>query len=90
MIVLPFLSVVQFFKFQVCHIILQAIEGADGFQNTHQSQHYESARFSIEKVHLIAQEYELLGPRRNIAKKMSAIIALDILSVTWNLFIFFI
>jgi hypothetical protein len=81
--------VLQFLKFQVFHIILQAIEGADGFQNTHQSQHYESARFRIEQVHLIAKEYELLGPRRNIAKKMSAIIALDILSVTCYLFIFF-
>jgi hypothetical protein len=79
MMVLPFLCWVQYFKFQVCHIILQAIDGADGFQNTHQSQHYESARFSIEQVRLIAKEYELLGPRRSIAKKLSAIFFLDML-----------
>ncbi|PWZ40947.1 Centromere/kinetochore protein zw10 [Zea mays] len=30
--------------------ISEAIDGAEGFQNTHQPQHYESAKFSIEQV----------------------------------------
>ncbi|CAO2144376.1 unnamed protein product [Urochloa humidicola] len=30
--------------------ISEAIDGADGFQNTHQPQHYESAKFSIEQL----------------------------------------
>ncbi|KAF0897030.1 hypothetical protein E2562_031329 [Oryza meyeriana var. granulata] len=36
--------------------LIEAIDGADGFQNTHQPQHYESAKFSIEQ-----KNYTLCG-----------------------------
>ncbi|KAM0841624.1 hypothetical protein ACQ4PT_058891 [Festuca glaucescens] len=38
----------------------EAIDGADGFQNTHQSQHYESARFSIEQVVFILEKIHIM------------------------------
>jgi hypothetical protein len=46
-------------NFLVHYIAFQAIDGADGFQNTHQPQHYESAKFSIEQVCFIVKEHEL-------------------------------
>ncbi|CAM0873774.1 unnamed protein product [Alopecurus aequalis] len=38
----------------------EAIDGADGFQNTHQSQHYESAKFSIEQVVFILEKIHIM------------------------------
>lgn len=37
------------------NIHLQAIDGADGFQNTHQMQQFESAKFSIDQVKFVYQ-----------------------------------
>ncbi|KAK6919292.1 RZZ complex, subunit Zw10, partial [Dillenia turbinata] len=34
----------------ICLNLKEAIDGADGFQNTHQMQQYESAKFSIDQV----------------------------------------
>lgn len=31
-------------------VFFQAIDGADGFQNTHQMKQYESAKFSMDQV----------------------------------------
>ncbi|XP_073001513.1 centromere/kinetochore protein zw10 homolog [Typha latifolia] len=38
----------------------EAIDGADGFQNTHQSQNYESAKFSIEQVVFILEKVHIM------------------------------
>ncbi|VAI78245.1 unnamed protein product [Triticum turgidum subsp. durum] len=38
----------------------EAIDGADGFQNTHQSQHCESAKFSIEQVVFILEKIHIM------------------------------
>ena len=51
-----------YLNFLVCFIVFQAIDGADGFQNTHQPQHYESAKFSIQQVCSIVIEDELFEP----------------------------
>uniref|UniRef100_A0ACD5TPY1 Uncharacterized protein n=1 Tax=Avena sativa TaxID=4498 RepID=A0ACD5TPY1_AVESA len=52
----------------------EAIDGADGFQNTHQSQHYESAKFSIEQVVFILEKihimWESILPRSIYRKSM--------------------
>lgn len=54
--------------------ISEAIDGADGFQNTHQSQHYESAKFSIEQVVFILEKirimWESILPRSIYRKSM--------------------
>ena len=50
-----------YLNYLVCFIVFQAIDGADGFQNTHQPQHYESAKFSIEQVCSIVKKDELLN-----------------------------
>ncbi|XP_065013800.1 centromere/kinetochore protein zw10 homolog [Musa acuminata AAA Group] len=38
----------------------EAIDGADGFQNTHQPQHYESAKFGIEQVIFIIEKAHIM------------------------------
>ncbi|KAJ8485475.1 hypothetical protein OPV22_017960 [Ensete ventricosum] len=38
----------------------EAIDGADGFQNTHQPQHYESAKFGIEQVFFIIEKAHIM------------------------------
>ncbi|KAL8151014.1 hypothetical protein V2J09_020822, partial [Rumex salicifolius] len=38
----------------------EAIDGADGFQNTHQMQQYESAKFSMDQVVFILEKVRLL------------------------------
>ncbi|KAL6842917.1 hypothetical protein ACP4OV_027230 [Aristida adscensionis] len=54
--------------------ISEAIDGADGFQNTHQPQHYESAKFSIEQVVFILEKirimWESILPRSTYRKSM--------------------
>lgn len=40
--------------------LIEAIDGADGFQNTHQPQHYESAKFSIEQVVFILEKIHIM------------------------------
>ncbi|KAG2635960.1 centromere/kinetochore protein zw10 homolog [Panicum virgatum] len=40
--------------------ISEAIDGADGFQNTHQPQHYESAKFSIEQAVFILEKIRIM------------------------------
>ncbi|KAK3120348.1 hypothetical protein QOZ80_9AG0686180 [Eleusine coracana subsp. coracana] len=58
--------------------ISEAIDGADGFQNTHQPQHYESAKFSIEQVVFILEKirimWESILPRSTYRKSMSRIL----------------
>ncbi|KAG6496800.1 hypothetical protein ZIOFF_044672 [Zingiber officinale] len=41
----------------------EAIDGADGFQNTHQPQHYESAKFSIEQIVFIVEKARIMWER---------------------------
>ncbi|XP_062197667.1 centromere/kinetochore protein zw10 homolog [Phragmites australis] len=54
--------------------ISEAIDGADCFQNTHQPQHYESAKFSIEQVVFILEKirimWESILPRSTYKKSM--------------------
>ncbi|ONM27125.1 Centromere/kinetochore protein zw10-like protein [Zea mays] len=54
--------------------ISEAIDGAEGFQNTHQPQHYESAKFSIEQVVFILEKirimWESILPRSIYRKSM--------------------
>ncbi|OQU84533.1 hypothetical protein SORBI_3004G072100 [Sorghum bicolor] len=54
--------------------ISEAIDGAEGFQNTHQPQHYESAKFSIEQVVFILEKirimWESILPRSTYRKSM--------------------
>jgi centromere/kinetochore protein ZW10 len=54
--------------------ISEAIDGADGFQNTHQPQHYESAKFSIEQVVFILEKirimWESILPKSTYRKSM--------------------
>ncbi|KAJ4822072.1 Centromere/kinetochore protein zw10 [Turnera subulata] len=38
----------------------QAVDGADGFQNTHQMQQYESAKFSIDQVVFILEKVHII------------------------------
>ncbi|XP_019052742.1 PREDICTED: centromere/kinetochore protein zw10 homolog isoform X3 [Nelumbo nucifera] len=40
--------------------LTQAIDGADGFQNTHQMQQYESAKFSIDQVVFILEKVHII------------------------------
>ncbi|ONK70268.1 uncharacterized protein A4U43_C05F31980 [Asparagus officinalis] len=40
--------------------LMEAIDGADGFQNTHQPQQYESAKFSIEQVVFILEKVHII------------------------------
>ncbi|KAK6918801.1 RZZ complex, subunit Zw10, partial [Dillenia turbinata] len=40
----------------ICLNLKEAIDGADGFQNTHQKQQYESAKFSIDQVVVFSLE----------------------------------
>ncbi|KAK3119014.1 hypothetical protein QOZ80_9BG0712370 [Eleusine coracana subsp. coracana] len=58
--------------------ISEAIDGADGFQNTHQPQHYESAKFSIEQVVFILEKirimWESILPRSTYRKSMSHVL----------------
>ncbi|KAJ1275774.1 hypothetical protein BS78_05G162100 [Paspalum vaginatum] len=53
---------------------ISAIDGADGFQNTHQPQQYESAKFSIEQVVFILEKirimWESILPRSIYRKSM--------------------
>nr|CAB3489965.1 unnamed protein product [Digitaria exilis] len=54
--------------------ISKAIDGADGFQNTHQPQHYESAKFSIEQTVFILEKirimWESILPKSTYRKKL--------------------
>ncbi|XP_066321355.1 centromere/kinetochore protein zw10 homolog isoform X2 [Miscanthus floridulus] len=54
--------------------ISEAIDGAEGFQNTHQPQHYESAKFSIEQAVFILEKirimWESILPRSTYRKSM--------------------
>ncbi|RCV38470.1 hypothetical protein SETIT_8G145000v2 [Setaria italica] len=54
--------------------ISEAIDGADGFQNTHQPQHYESAKFSIEQAVFILEKirimWESILPKSTYRKSM--------------------
>ncbi|KAF0897029.1 hypothetical protein E2562_031329 [Oryza meyeriana var. granulata] len=58
--------------------LIEAIDGADGFQNTHQPQHYESAKFSIEQVVFILEKlhimWESILPRSIYKRSMSYIL----------------
>ncbi|XP_077210983.1 centromere/kinetochore protein, putative (ZW10) isoform X2 [Tasmannia lanceolata] len=40
--------------------LTEAIDGADGFQNTHQMQQYESAKFSIDQVVFILEKVHII------------------------------
>ncbi|KAE8671074.1 Centromere/kinetochore protein zw10-like protein [Hibiscus syriacus] len=40
--------------------LIEAIDGADGFQNTHQMQQFESAKFSIERVVFILEKVHII------------------------------
>ncbi|KAK9284581.1 hypothetical protein L1049_023757 [Liquidambar formosana] len=44
----------------VCFNLKEAIDGADGFQNTHQMQKYESAKFSIDQVVFILEKVHII------------------------------
>ncbi|GJV10520.1 centromere/kinetochore protein zw10 [Tanacetum coccineum] len=44
----------------VKHNLMEAIDGADGFQNTHQSKRYESAKFSIDQVAFILEKVHII------------------------------
>ncbi|KAI3674928.1 hypothetical protein L2E82_51804 [Cichorium intybus] len=47
----------------VKHNLMEAIDGADGFQNTHQPKRYESAKFSIDQVAFILEKVHIIwGP----------------------------
>nr|CAB3491711.1 unnamed protein product [Digitaria exilis] len=54
--------------------ISEAIDGADGFQNTHQPQHYESAKFCIEQAVFILEKirimWESILPKSTYRKSM--------------------
>ncbi|KAL5204640.1 hypothetical protein ABZP36_009511 [Zizania latifolia] len=58
--------------------LIEAIDGADGFQNTHQPQHYESAKFSIEQVVFILEKlhimWESILPRSTYRRSMCHIL----------------
>ncbi|KAJ0463860.1 putative RZZ complex, subunit Zw10 protein [Helianthus annuus] len=40
--------------------LMEAIDGADGFQNTHQPKRYESAKFSIDQVAFILEKVRII------------------------------
>ncbi|KAI7734811.1 hypothetical protein M8C21_017784 [Ambrosia artemisiifolia] len=44
----------------VKHNLMEAIDGADGFQNTHQPKRYESAKFSIDQVAFIIEKVHII------------------------------
>ncbi|KAK1439798.1 hypothetical protein QVD17_05619 [Tagetes erecta] len=44
----------------VKHNLMEAIDGADGFQNTHQPKRYESAKFSIDQVTFILEKVHII------------------------------
>ncbi|KAH7861541.1 hypothetical protein Vadar_027520 [Vaccinium darrowii] len=44
----------------VIYNLKEAIDGADGFQNTHQIQQYESAKFSIDQVVFILEKVHII------------------------------
>ncbi|KAK4492826.1 hypothetical protein RD792_000151 [Penstemon davidsonii] len=44
----------------VMHNLKQAIDGADGFQNTHQIKKFESAKFSIDQVSFILEKVHIV------------------------------
>ncbi|XP_076932187.1 centromere/kinetochore protein zw10 homolog [Bidens hawaiensis] len=44
----------------VKHNLMEAIDGADGFQNTHQPKRYESAKFSIDQVAFILEKVRII------------------------------
>lgn len=44
----------------VLYNLNMAIDGADGFQNTHQSKQYESAKFSIDQVVFILEKVRMI------------------------------
>ncbi|GFP90896.1 centromere/kinetochore protein zw10 homolog [Phtheirospermum japonicum] len=47
----------------VLHNLKQAIDGADGFQNTHQIKQFESAKFCIDQVAFIVEKVHIIwGP----------------------------
>ncbi|KAL6654132.1 hypothetical protein ACP70R_007597 [Stipagrostis hirtigluma subsp. patula] len=54
--------------------ISEAVDSADGFQNTHHPQHYESSKFSIEQVVFILEKirimWESILPRSTYRKSM--------------------
>ncbi|CAL4984205.1 unnamed protein product [Urochloa decumbens] len=56
----------------------EAIDGADGFQNTHQPQHYESAKFSIEQAVFILEKirimWESILPKSTYKKSMCRVL----------------
>ncbi|CAN6363104.1 unnamed protein product [Urochloa humidicola] len=58
--------------------ISEAIDGADGFQNTHQPQHYESAKFSIEQAVFILEKirimWESILPKSTYKKSMCRVL----------------
>ncbi|MFS7951006.1 hypothetical protein Hanom_Chr07g00589921 [Helianthus anomalus] len=41
-------------------IVFQAIDGANGFQNTHKPKRYESAKFSIDQVAFIVEKVRII------------------------------
>ncbi|CAN6213068.1 unnamed protein product [Urochloa humidicola] len=58
--------------------ISEAIDGADGFQNTHQPQQYESAKFSIEQAVFILEKirimWESILPKSTYRKSMCCVL----------------
>uniref|UniRef100_A0A7N0TAF6 Centromere/kinetochore protein zw10-like protein n=1 Tax=Kalanchoe fedtschenkoi TaxID=63787 RepID=A0A7N0TAF6_KALFE len=44
----------------VCSNLKEAVDSADGFQNTHQLRNYESAKFSIDQVVLIIEKVRMI------------------------------
>ncbi|KAL7000014.1 hypothetical protein U1Q18_001164 [Sarracenia purpurea var. burkii] len=44
----------------VIYNLKEAIDGADGFQNTHQMQRYESAKFSIDQVVFVLEKVHII------------------------------
>ncbi|XP_076896179.1 centromere/kinetochore protein zw10 homolog [Bidens hawaiensis] len=44
----------------VKHNLMEAIDGADGFQNTHQPKRYESTKFSIDQVAFILEKVHII------------------------------
>ncbi|KAK7276490.1 hypothetical protein RIF29_17630 [Crotalaria pallida] len=44
----------------VIHNLKEALDGADGFQNTHQMQQFESAKFSIDQVVFILEKVHII------------------------------
>ncbi|XP_024964633.1 centromere/kinetochore protein zw10 homolog isoform X2 [Cynara cardunculus var. scolymus] len=44
----------------VKHNLMEAVDGADGFQNTHQPKRYESAKFSIDQVAFILEKVRII------------------------------